>query len=91
MRVRGVQGEAAGAGARLKDTDWRHRAGGAVDIEDVNAATVAGRQIDLGRQNIVQRRTEGADVGDERFGSFSRWCCKSCRQQCRCREREGYI
>ena len=70
--MRGVQGEATRAGAHLVDADRRHRAGRAVDLEDVNAAAVAGRQIDLGRQNVVERRTEGADVGDERFGSFNR-------------------
>ena len=53
----------------LIDSGRRHRAGGAIDVEDVNAATVAGRQINLGWQHIVQRGTERSDVGDERFGA----------------------
>ena len=65
-----IQGQAARARAHLKDAEGRHRAGGAVDLEDVDAATIAGRQIDLGWQHVAQRRTESSDVGDEWFGGF---------------------
>ncbi len=68
----GVQGQAARARAHLVDAGGRHRPGGAIHPEEVNAATVAGRQIHLGRQHVAERRTEGADVGEERLVGFLR-------------------
>src|SRR5262249_60996594 len=57
------------AWARLVDARGRHRPGGAVHPEDVDAAAVAGRQIHLGRQNVLERGAEGPDVGNERPGA----------------------
>ena len=47
-----------------KTPDGDKGAGAAIDLEQVNAAAVAGWEIDLGAENIVKRGTEGADVGD---------------------------
>ena len=33
--------------------------------KQVNPATIAGRQVHLGRQHVAERRTEGPDVGEE--------------------------
>ena len=54
------------------DAGGRHRPGGAIHLKEVNAAAIAGRQIHLGRQHIAERRAEGSDIGEERFGGFSR-------------------
>ena len=68
----GIQSQAARARAHLVDAGGRHRPGGAIHLEEVNAATIAGRQIHLRRQHIAERRTEGSDIGDERPGGFCR-------------------
>jgi hypothetical protein len=39
-------------------------------MKDVYAATVAGRQINLGWQNVSERRTEGPDIGDKWSGGI---------------------
>ena len=70
----GVQGQAARAGAHLVDAGRRHRPGGAIHPEEVDAAAVAGRQVHLGRQHVAERGAEGADVGEERPGGFARSC-----------------
>ena len=44
----------------------RHRAGRSIGLEEMDAAAVARRQIHLCRQRVAQRRTERADIGDER-------------------------
>ena len=53
------------------DAGGRHRPSGAIHLEEVDAATVAGRQIHLRRQHIAERRTEGAHIGDERPRGFA--------------------
>ena len=50
----------------------RHRPGGAVHPEDVDAAAVARRQIHLGRQHVAERGAEGSDVGEQRPGAIVR-------------------
>ena len=64
----GVQRQAARARSQLMDAGRRQRPGGAVHVEEVNAAAVAGRQVHLRRQHVAERRAEGADVGHERTG-----------------------
>ena len=39
-----------------------------MDFENVNPAAVAGREVYLGREHVLERGTEGADVGDQRGG-----------------------
>ena len=68
----GIQGQAARAGPHLVDAGGRHRPGGAIHPEEVDAAAVAGRQVHLGRQHVAERGAEGADVGDERPAGFVR-------------------
>ncbi len=63
----GVQDQVIGAGPHLDDAGGRHRAGGAIDPEEVDAPAVAGRQVHLRRQHVPERRSEGADIGDEGF------------------------
>ena len=70
----GIQSQATRARAHLVDASGRHRSGGAIHLEEVNAATIAGRQIHLGRQHIAERRTERSDIGDQGPGGFSRSC-----------------
>ena len=67
-----IQSQAARARAHLVDAGGRHRPGGAIHLKEVNAATIAGRQIHLGRQHIAERRTEGSDIGEEWSGGFVR-------------------
>ena len=50
------------------------RPGGSVLPESVNAAAVAGWPVHLGWQDVVERRTERADVGQKRSGGF---CCSA--------------
>ena len=68
----GIQGQAARAGPHLVDAGGRHRPGGAIHPEEVDAAAVAGRQVHLRRQHVAERGAEGADIGDERPGGFVR-------------------
>ena len=56
----GIQGQAARARPHLVNAGGRHRPGGAIHLEQVDAATIAGRQIHLRRQHVAERRTEGA-------------------------------
>src|SRR4051794_36128920 len=58
-----IRCQAAWTGAHFEKSGRRHRAGGIVDLEYVNAATIAGRQIHLRRQRIAKRRAEGSDIG----------------------------
>ncbi len=62
---RGIHSQAAGARAHLVDADGRHCPGGAIHLEQVYAATIAGRQIHLRWQHIAERRTERADIGNQ--------------------------
>src|SRR4051794_40264497 len=50
-----IQYQTAWTGAHFEHTGGRHRAGSIVDLEYVNAATIAGRQIHLCRQRIPKR------------------------------------
>lgn len=65
MRSGFVERQAAWARALFKDVDRLQRAGAAVNFEDVNAATITRRQVDLRWQHVVKRRAERADVGDQ--------------------------
>ena len=65
----GIEGQAARARAHLDDRRRRHRPGGAIHPEEVDAAAIAGRQIHLGRQHVAERRAEGADIGQQRRGA----------------------
>ena len=47
-----------------------HRPSSAIDLKEVNAATVARRQVHLSWQHIFERRTKGADVGESGPGTF---------------------
>ena len=71
----GIQDQAARACSHLVNAGGRHRPGGAIHLEQVYAATIAGRQIHLRWQHITERRTEGADIRDEWPAGFlrSRW------------------
>ena len=60
-----IQYQAARAGSHLVNAAGRHRPGGAMHLEKVYAATIAGRQIHLRWQHIAKRRTEGADIRNE--------------------------
>ena len=70
--ARGIERQAARARAHLDDADRRHRSGGAIHLEEMDAAAVARRQVHLGRQRVAKRRAEGPDVGDERPGGLAR-------------------
>ena len=65
-----------------------HRPAGAIHLEKMYAATIAGRQVDLRWQHIAKRRTEGADIGDEWPTSLIRFCLlqtgeeRGCPRQC---------
>ena len=52
------------------DAGGRQRPGGAIHLEEVDAAAVAGRQVHLRRQHVAERRAEGADIGEERPGGL---------------------
>ena len=69
--------QAARARSHLVDAGGRHRPGGAIHPEEVDAATIAGRQIHLRRQHVAERRAEGADIGDERPAGFVRFAAVS--------------
>ena len=70
--TRGIERQATRARAHLDDAHGRHRAGGAIDLEEMDAAAVAGRQIHLGRQRVAKRSAEGPDIGDKRPGGLAR-------------------
>ena len=83
----GIQSQAARARAHLVDAGGRHRPGGAIHLKEVNAATIAGRQIHLRWQHIAERRTEGSDIGDEWPGGFARLRLEQdIREDCRPRQ-----
>ena len=67
-----IQSQAARACSHLVNAGGHHRPGGAIHLEKVYAATIAGRQIHLRWQHVAKRRTEGADVGNERPTGFIR-------------------
>ena len=48
------------------------RAAGAIDVEEVDAAAIPGRQIDLRRQRVAKRGAEGADIREEGPGGLGR-------------------
>jgi hypothetical protein len=48
--------QATGAHAHLKNADLFHRTCGAVHIKNLNAATIAGRQVYLSWQYIAKRQ-----------------------------------
>src|SRR5260370_15784323 len=54
------------------DASGRHRPGSAVHLKEVDATTIAGRQIHVGWQHMAERRTEGSDIGEEWPVGFSR-------------------
>ena len=68
----GIRRQATRAGSHLVDAGGRHRPGGAIHLEKVDAATIAGRPIHLRWQDVAERRTEGADIGHERPAGFVR-------------------
>ncbi len=68
----GIPDQAARAGSHLVNAGGRHRPGGAIHPEEVDATTVAGREIHLRRQDIAERRAEGADIRHERPPGFVR-------------------
>src|SRR5262249_7257612 len=53
----GFDGEATRARANLMAPTRRQRAIGSIHLEDMNAAAVPGREIDLRRQRVTERRT----------------------------------
>lgn len=65
VRLRCVKREGTRTRAHFHHTARRHRAGGAVDFEKVNAASVSRRKIDLRGTHVLQRRSVGAHVGNE--------------------------
>ena len=65
VRARRVEHEGTGARVVLDDACGRQRARRAIDPEDVDAATVAGRKIDLPGRRVHGRRTVGADVREQ--------------------------
>ena len=65
----GVQRQATRARAHLVDAGGRHRPGGAIHLEEVDAAAIAGRQVHLRRQHVAERGAEGADIGQQRRGA----------------------
>jgi hypothetical protein len=71
-RSGGVQSQTTRARAHLVDAGGRQRSGGAIHLKEVDAATVAGRQVHLGWQDVAKGRTKRADIGDERSGGFFR-------------------
>ena len=83
-----IQSQAARACSHLVNAGGRHRPGGAIHLEKVYAATIAGRQIHLRWQHVAQRRTEGADIGNESPTDFIRLRLKQtggergCSRQC---------
>ena len=50
---------------------------GAINLKEVNAATIAGWRVHLGWQYIAERRTEGSDIGDKWPGGFARFRLES--------------
>lgn len=70
--TRGIQSKTARARAHLVDSSRRHGPGLAIHQKDVNPATIAGREINLSRQHIAQRRAEGSDVGEKWLVGLSR-------------------
>jgi len=66
----GIQSQTARAGAHLVDASGCHCPCGTIHLKNVNAATIAGRQINLGRQHISERRAEGSDIGEKWSGGF---------------------
>ena len=67
-----VQNQATRACSRLVNAGGRHRSRVATDLEKVYAATIAGRKIHLRWQHISKRRTERADIGNQRPAGFIR-------------------
>ncbi len=65
-RSRSIQHQTAWAGPQFIDPDRRHGSRGAVDFKQVNAAPIPRRQVDLRRQRVFQRGTEGPDISDQR-------------------------
>ena len=61
-----IDDEAAGACSLLVHAKRRGRPGGAIHLEQVNAAAIAGRQVHLGGFHMLQRGTVGTYVSDER-------------------------
>jgi hypothetical protein len=47
------------------DAGRRHRPSSPVDAEEMDATTVPRRQINLGRKDVLERRTERADVREQ--------------------------
>ena len=77
VRARRVEDEGAGARVVLGDACSRQRARGAIDPEDVDASTVAGRKVDLARRRVHGRRTVGADVREEAAARGRRLACRA--------------
>lgn len=81
-RLRGVERQGARARAHFMHPGRRQGPGGAVDPKEVNAAAVSRRQINLGRPDVLERRSVGADVSHERLpGSVGRRCQRALRQE----------
>ena len=55
---------------RNKTNEFRERI--QAHLKDVNATAITGRPIHLSWQYITERRTEGADIGEEWSGGWPR-------------------
>ena len=80
-RAGSIHRQAVRARSRFIHTAWRQRSRGTIHLKQMNATTISRRQIDLRRQNIVERRAERPYVSDQwRFPS-SRLRINDARQE----------